>query len=114
MSPFTLLCMFIGCTPREEARFIKWDAFRDAVKTLITLDLTQRIKEATRRGQNTYEVEEDTFPPDLHFFNLWVSRLQALQRYRKTKRNRQLKIKLNIALAKAKRYTLYLSRSKWR
>ncbi|KAG0421463.1 hypothetical protein HPB47_002648 [Ixodes persulcatus] len=105
--------LYIGCSPRKEIRFIIWDTFREALSTLNNTDLALRIQEAMRKAQSTYQVKEESPYMDLHLLSLWASRLQALQQYRKIKRSQRLKIKLNLATAKAKRYTLELDRSTW-
>ncbi|EEC05913.1 hypothetical protein IscW_ISCW003769, partial [Ixodes scapularis] len=43
-----------------------------------------------------------------------TSRLHALQRYRKKKSDKRLKGKLNLATARTKKYTLELSRQRWK
>ncbi|KAM7290292.1 uncharacterized protein ISCGN_026937 [Ixodes scapularis] len=50
---------------------------------------------------------------DNHLLNLWASRLQALQRYRKN-RTLDLKIKLKRAAAKARQYSKQLGSEWWR
>lgn len=42
--------LYIGCSPRKEIRFIKWDTFREALSTLNNTDLTLRIQEAMPQG----------------------------------------------------------------
>ncbi|KAG0428179.1 hypothetical protein HPB47_024825 [Ixodes persulcatus] len=74
----------------------------------------KKIQLAVEAATGTYQVKEDNPNPDMHLLNLWASRLQAQQRYRKAKYNIRYKIQLNIATAKAKRYTKELQQQIWR
>ncbi|KAG0430759.1 hypothetical protein HPB47_022402 [Ixodes persulcatus] len=100
-------------SPKRPVTFIKWDAFRANMDSLRDLPLDRRIVEAVNYSKTTYQVKEDTPTPDLHLTNLWASRLSALTTYR-TKRTLRRKVKLNLATARAKRYTLELFRNRWR
>ncbi|KAG0429852.1 hypothetical protein HPB47_023225 [Ixodes persulcatus] len=100
-------------SPKRPVTFIKWDAFRANINSLRDLPLDRRIVEAVNHSKTTYQVKEDTPTPDLHLTNLWASRLSALTTYR-TKRTLRRKVKLNLATARAKRYTLELFRNRWR
>ncbi|KAG0413515.1 hypothetical protein HPB47_009347 [Ixodes persulcatus] len=85
---------------RRQSEFIKWDKFRQAFSYLANDgELGFRIMEA---------------PRNLHLLNLWASRLQAQQQYRKNKKDWRFRIKFSEATAKAKRYTNQLKRSRWR
>ncbi|KAM7315877.1 hypothetical protein ISCGN_005660 [Ixodes scapularis] len=98
---------------KHQAKFIKWDVFRTAIAASKGGHLATRIQRALKVTKTVYQIKEDSPIPDLHLLYLWASRLQALQRYRKNKQNRALRTKLNLATARAKRYTLELKRNRW-
>ncbi|KAG0433951.1 hypothetical protein HPB47_019452 [Ixodes persulcatus] len=87
---------------RRQSKFIKGDKFRKAFSDLANdSELGLRITEALRSATEIYQVKSDDPDPDLHLLNLWASRLQAQQHYRKNKKD-------------SKRYSNQLKRSRWR
>ncbi|KAH9372786.1 hypothetical protein HPB48_014386 [Haemaphysalis longicornis] len=61
----------------------------------------------------TYSLKADSPNPDIHLHNLWASRLQAQERYRKNSKTLELWIKLNKATAATHRYSKKLQRAPW-
>ncbi|KAM7294247.1 hypothetical protein ISCGN_023764 [Ixodes scapularis] len=104
--------------PKRATYIINWDLFREALqkdqREHEQPSLTIRIQAAVGLATKTREIKVGTPTPDLHLLNLWASRLQALQRYRNNGKTLPLRVKLNCATAKAKRYTLELCRRRWR
>ncbi|KAG0444983.1 hypothetical protein HPB47_006908 [Ixodes persulcatus] len=98
----------------RETKFIQWDCFRMAFeKEDQEQSIESRISTALRASTKIYNVKEEAPDPDIHLLNLWASRLQAQQRYRKNRKNKVLRAKFNAASAKAKRYTIQLKRQNW-
>lgn len=104
-----------GRKGREVRPIIKWDRFREIVTQNIgnDRDIEVCIQEALTGSKTQISVKRGSPTPDTHLLNLWASRLQALQKYRKVRTTPQ-KIKLNIATAKATRYSKELGRTRWR
>ncbi|KAM7304436.1 hypothetical protein ISCGN_014336 [Ixodes scapularis] len=104
-----------GRKGREMRPIIKWDRFRQIVTQNIgnDRDIEVCIQEALTGSKTQISVKRGSPTPDTHLLNLWASRLQALQKYKKVRTTPQ-KIKLNIATAKATRYSKELGRTRWR
>ncbi|KAG0432287.1 hypothetical protein HPB47_020977 [Ixodes persulcatus] len=100
----------------KEARpIIRWNHFREIL--LQNLDgrssIEASIQQAMSKARTTVMVKPGDPTPDMHLLNLWASRLQALQLFRRNRTTRH-KVKLNLASVKATRYSKELSRHKWR
>ncbi|KAG0421032.1 hypothetical protein HPB47_003064 [Ixodes persulcatus] len=98
---------------KEQRPVVKWDRFRELLETEGSQDIEDCIRTALSEAKTKVLVKPGAPTPDNHLLNLWASRLQALQRYRKN-RTLHLKIKLKRAAAKARQYSKQLGRERWR
>ncbi|KAG0431355.1 hypothetical protein HPB47_021860 [Ixodes persulcatus] len=94
---------------KEQRPVVKWDRFRELLETEDSQDIEDCIRTALSEAKTKVLVKPGAPTPDNHLLNLWASRLQALQRYRKN-RTLHLKIKLKRAAAKARQYSEQLGR----
>ena len=60
-----------NCTRKRDAPFIRWDTFRETIKTAPpSLPLVDQIQLAVKAATKTYKVKEDAPNPDMHLLNL--------------------------------------------
>ncbi|KAH9365968.1 hypothetical protein HPB48_016627 [Haemaphysalis longicornis] len=99
---------------KRQTTFVKWDTFPTVLNETDPADLIYtRIGTALRKATTSVLVKDGAPTPDLHLLNLWASRLQAFQQFRKGGRTPLLRSRLNQATAKARKYSLQLSRDNW-
>ncbi|KAG0410386.1 hypothetical protein HPB47_012496 [Ixodes persulcatus] len=93
---------------------VKWDKFREALTQGLTEGgFTERLQAALKEATQDINVKEGDPTPDSHLLNLWASRIEALERYKKEGKPPALRAKLNLATATAKRYANQLARQQW-
>ncbi|KAG0445368.1 hypothetical protein HPB47_016230 [Ixodes persulcatus] len=77
---------------KEQRPVVKWDRFRKLLETEDNRDIEECIRMALSEAKTKVVVKPGAPTPDNHLLNLWASRQQALQGYRKNK-TLHLKIK---------------------
>lgn len=102
-----------GAKKRVHKR-VKWDKFREALDGApIEGSFTERLQAALKEATQDIKLREGDPTPDSYLLNLWASRLEALEKYKKEGKTPALRAKLNLATARARRYSNQLAKQQW-
>ena len=103
-------------TPRRPTKVIVWDKYReiaDGIQDDFDAEqIAQQLCAAAKKATEKRHVADDTPDPDMHLLSLWDRRLQAIQRYRKDRRKRDLE-EANKLTKEAKEYARELDNCRW-
>lgn len=86
-------------------KIVKWDKFRDALEAVHDVrdgdgeasnNISDRIASAMKAATEIHHVKMGSTAPNMHLLNLWASRLQTLQMYRKIGRTTVLRALRNL------------------